>query len=334
MKINIYYGGRGMIDDPTLIVLQKLEDVLKELHVTCERYQLYEMKGNITMLPQTLKEADAVVLASTVEWYGIGGYMTQFLDACWLYGDKEKISGLYMCPIVMSTTYGERDGKQTLENAWELLGGQISNGLCGYITDTVALEMNESYMKPIEKMAENLYRSVSQRLPVFPTSNQVVKQKVTMTQNNNLTPQETEQLSQYASDDRYVQRTKEDIKELASMFRNMMGEEDAESPDAQIPQSFRDHFEAFAGVKGVYRIKIDEQKLPLIIQVNQSELSCEYKEIEKADADITITSEVLQQIIAGEETFQRTFMGGQMKMKGNLQLLRNLDLIFPFAQEA
>ena len=36
--------------------------------------------------------------------------MQQFLDACWLYGDKEKIKTTYMQPIVMSTTYGEREG--------------------------------------------------------------------------------------------------------------------------------------------------------------------------------------------------------------------------------
>ena len=31
MKINVYYGGRGLLDDPTLYVLSKMEDVLKEL---------------------------------------------------------------------------------------------------------------------------------------------------------------------------------------------------------------------------------------------------------------------------------------------------------------
>ena len=34
MKINIYYGGRGLLDDPTLYVLNKMEEVLKELRVT------------------------------------------------------------------------------------------------------------------------------------------------------------------------------------------------------------------------------------------------------------------------------------------------------------
>ena len=92
MKINIYYGGRGLIDDPTLYVINKMQEVLEELRVTVTRYNLYELKNTITTLPQTLKDVDGIILATTIEWHGIGGYMQQFLDACWLYGDKEKIS--------------------------------------------------------------------------------------------------------------------------------------------------------------------------------------------------------------------------------------------------
>ena len=33
MKINIYYGGRGLIDDPTMYVLDKVALVLDELRV-------------------------------------------------------------------------------------------------------------------------------------------------------------------------------------------------------------------------------------------------------------------------------------------------------------
>ena len=104
MKVNIYYGGRGLMDDPTLFVIDKMQSVLEELNVKVERYMLCELRSSITTLPQTLKEADGIILATTIEWYGIGGYMQQFLDACWLYGNKEKIAKTYMCPVVMSTT--------------------------------------------------------------------------------------------------------------------------------------------------------------------------------------------------------------------------------------
>ena len=96
MKINIYYGGRGLMDDPTLYVINKMQSVLEELHVEVERYNLYELKNTIPTLPQTLKEADGIILATTVEWHGIGGYMSQFLDACWLYGDRKRLQA-FIC---------------------------------------------------------------------------------------------------------------------------------------------------------------------------------------------------------------------------------------------
>ena len=38
MKINIYYGGRGLMDDPTLLVINRVQMVLEELHVTVDHY--------------------------------------------------------------------------------------------------------------------------------------------------------------------------------------------------------------------------------------------------------------------------------------------------------
>ena len=43
MKVNIYYGGRGVLDDPTLYVINKMQQVLEELRVTVERYNIYEI---------------------------------------------------------------------------------------------------------------------------------------------------------------------------------------------------------------------------------------------------------------------------------------------------
>ena len=73
MKINIYYGGRGIIDDPTLYVISQITTVLQELNVKVQQYNLYEQKNGITALPNTLKDADGIIRASTVEWFGVGG---------------------------------------------------------------------------------------------------------------------------------------------------------------------------------------------------------------------------------------------------------------------
>ena len=45
MNINIYYGGRGLIEDPTLYVLTRIEKVLEELRVNFNRYNLFELKS-------------------------------------------------------------------------------------------------------------------------------------------------------------------------------------------------------------------------------------------------------------------------------------------------
>jgi multimeric flavodoxin WrbA len=328
MRIHIYYGGRGLMDDPTLFVINKMQEVLEELNVTVERYMLAEMKNDIITLPQTLKSADGIILATTVEWHGIGGYMQMFLDACWLYGDKEKISNIYMCPVAMSTTYGERDAKLNMDEAWEILGGKPCSGICGYIADFSDLEMNEAYTNLVEKKAENVYRTIKQQVVSFPASNQAVRQKVLVSQSIDLTPQESEQLSQYAADDSYVQQQKEDIQELASMFRGMMNQESRDTVD-DYSNRFEKHFHPLPGFKASYKITVEGTGKVIGLRVNGKELQYS-DEMGRADVEAQITQEAMNEIMAGRMTFQRAFMGGDMKMKGDFKVLRTLDEIFIF----
>lgn len=328
MKINIYYGGRGLMDDPTLFVINKMQEVLEELRVEVNRYNLYELKSHITTLPQTLKDADGIILAATVEWHGIGGYMQQFLDSCWLYGDKEKISRIYMCPVVMSTTYGEREGKLDLSVAWEILGGRPCSGMCGYIADTVSLEMNKEYIKLIEKRAENMYRIINQKVVSLPASNQAIKQRVLVTRNIDLTPQESEQLSQYVSDENYVQRQKQDIQELTSLFKGMMQETGDE--ETAFLKELKEHFKPEAGLKASYKFMFEGREVPLIVEVNGSEMNCYYGPVGKVDVELKLSKEVMEDIVFSHMTFQRAFMAGSMKTKGDFKLLRALDQIFAF----
>lgn len=288
MKVNIYYGGRGLLDDPTLYVIGKMEEVLKELRVSVERYNIYEHKNSISTLPQTLKDADGIILATTVEWLGIGGYMQQFLDSCWLYGDKEKIKTTYMQPIVMSTTYGEREGELTLSNAWEILGGLPCSGMCGYVDDLVSFEMNHDYSLIIEKKAENLYRTISQKQKSLPTSNQAVTRTILRTQQMDLTPQESEQLSQYVADDSYVKKQKEDIEELASMFKDKLSVQQNDTQTEYITE-LESHFCATEDFTANYLFIIEEKKKPLVVEVAGEELNCYYGQQENVDVYAKLT---------------------------------------------
>lgn len=175
MNINIYYGGRGLVDDPTVFVINKIQEVLTELNVNVTRYNLYEMKNTITTLSQTITEADGLILATTVEWVGMGGYMQTFLDSCWLYSDKSQAASIYMFPVVMARTYGEREVTLALNNSWEIIGGKIGQALSAYIDDTTDFEFNSEYNTIIEKYAENVYRTISQKIKQLPSSSQTIK---------------------------------------------------------------------------------------------------------------------------------------------------------------
>lgn len=332
MKINIYYGGRGIMGDPTLTVLKRVQAVLEELNVKVDRFNLYEEKRNITSLPNSMYDADGIILAASVEWYGIGGYMTEFLDACWLYGNKEKIAKLYMFPIVMGTTFGERDGKLTLQTAWDMLGGKPLDGVSGYVQDVVSFEINKDFMTFIEKKSENFYRSISQKRVVLPASTQAVKQMVTSMDPINLTPQETEQLSKYASDETYVQTQKEDIKELSSRFRTLM-ENNGTSEEDMILSAFKKHFSPRADFRASFKFIIKKMERPLLLRVDGKDMSVEYSDAEQTDILCKVSLDAMNEIIAGRKSFQNAFMLGDMQVKGDFTIYRNLDQVFTFSAD-
>ena len=234
-----------------------------------------------------------------------------------------------MSPVVMSTTYGEREAKLNLRVAWEILGGMPCTGMCGYIADLAMMEMNDDYARLIERKAENIYRTINQKTISFPASNQAVKQKVAVSKTISLTPQETEQLSQYASNENYVQQQKEDLQELASMFRGMMKSKDGETSELFV-KDFKDGFQAQPGFRGVYKFVVEGKSKALIIKVDVTDVDVYYGDIEKADVTVQITENVLGGIVAGRMSFQRAFMAGEMTMKGDFGMLRALDQIFVF----
>ena len=247
----------------------------------------------------------------------------------WMYGDKDKIHQIYMCPVVMSTTYGEQEAKLNLSNAWEILGGLPASGICGYIKDVYEFEQNKDYVTIIEKKAEDLYRTIHQKIKSLPASNQAVSQSVALNKGMELTPQESEQLSKYASDEIYVQKQKEDIQELSALFKGMLGKHEG-AQIQQIYAPFETHFHPLPGQKGLYKIELTDREDVFYIKIEQHELEILEETGTKPDIEMTLTEEVLQKIIQGQETFQKAFMTGNIKMKGDFGLFRMLDEMFIF----
>jgi putative sterol carrier protein len=290
---------------------------------------LYEEKSNITVLPKTLKEADGVILAASVEWYGYGGLLQQFLDACWLYGDKESISHIYMLPVVMATTYGEREAECSLIRAWEMLGGVPTEGLCAYVDNHVEFETNAGYHLLIEKKTENFYRTISKHTVAFPNSSMQVNKTVLRSNALTLTPQESEQLSMYVSNDNYVKKQKEDIEELASLFKGMLGDTEENSADLYVSE-LKNHFYPADDLSAVFQLDVVDENISLVLNIQKENLECSRGRAEKADVTAKVSSNVFKQILRGEKTFQSAFMAGDLSAQGNFKILRNFDTIFRF----
>ena len=183
-------------------------------------------------------------------------------------------------------------------------------------------------MELIEKKAEETYRAVSQKFTILPSSNKAIKQNI-VGDTINLTPQESEQLSKYAANDTYVKKQKEDIEELAGMFKSMLAEEEKGGDEHYITM-LKDHYVPQDNFSATYLLKLDKREDSLIIVIKEKSLNCYFGQIESADVIGKLTLEVLDNIMEGRMTFQRAFMSGEMTAKGNFKTLRMLDENFVF----
>jgi len=329
MKVNIYYGGRGLIEDPTLYVLNKIQDVLKEIRVNVSRYNLYEQKNSISMLPNTFKDADAIVLAASVEWYGIGGFLQTFLDSCWLYADKKKLKDLYMFPVIVATAKGERRALEELVSAWEILGGRACDGICTYVGNHIDFETNQVYASIIEKKAEEIYRLVSHKAPMLPNSINACHTEIPSS-GIELTPQESEQLSVYVADDSFVKKQKEDVEMLSQMYKSILGQKEDNKED-NLPAAFEKAFKPSDEVpSAVCCIKISDTNKNIILRLSPQKVSCKYGDAENPDLVATTTRDMVVRITGGKTTFQGAFMSGFISAKGRLDLIRMFDRFFAF----
>lgn len=267
---------------------------------------------------------------------------------------------MYMLPVVMATTYGERDAELSLIKAWETLGGIPLTGLAAYVENLDEFEQNQEYSKIIEKKTETLYRSIHQKTQSLPTSTLAVKTNLLKTRTIDLTPQESEQLSRFVSDESYVRQQKEDIEELSNMFKKMLGSEQTEeelgdfsgedSKDTELQQgsqengreipidsntdtlvaAFIRHYKPEPGFTASYGIIISDQDLILHLEATPEHIKAFYAATDEADVILRTTTTMLNNILAGKITFQKGFMAGEISAKGNFKTLRMLDTIFQF----
>ena len=61
-------------------------------------------------------------------------------------------------------------------------------------------------------------------------------------------------------------------------------------------------------------------------------MECVYGAPKQPEVEIQTDKITLEDIVNGRMTFQRAFMSGAMKVKGDFRTLRMLDVLFPFEE--
>ena len=112
----------------------------------------------------------------------------------------------------------------------------------------------------------------------------------------------------------------------------MLSEGDAYNEEEYIG-TFRRYFKPQPGFDAEYALAIEGKKKKLILSVRGPKLECYYGNTVRPDVEMQLTRGILEDIVNGRMTFQRAFMSGGMKTKGDFKVLRTLDQLFVFEEK-
>lgn len=339
MKILVVYGGLGLVDDPTLIAIERIKNVLNELHVEIEYIELYKKNHNISDIITNVETMDGIVLATTVEWIGIGGLMQTFLDECWQNTSGTEFKDKYLLSVVFSRNSEERDALNYLIKAWDILGGLEGINICCNMNNSVSLETNDELIEAIDKKIEDYYRIIHQKRPTLPISrcknrhSNVFKEVYDQTLQDSTNDHVTKQIIDF---DDYIDVQKQDIEELANLFKQKLLDDTPSSNDERISKLERAYIGTEKELNYIYKIIVRHQhnlEEYIIIRIKEGQIECSLGDVSQVDTTLSMDEDILGNILNGKLTVGRAFMTGQITAKGNLTLIYEFDRLFKFERK-
>ena len=217
-----------------------------------------------------------------------------------------------MFPVVISTSLGEHDAELHLKKSWELLGGVVFPGICAYAEEHVDFETNAAYAKMIEQAAENMYRAVNHKAVAFPSSILTGGAIPSSGSPIDLTPQESEQLSEYVSNESFVKQQKADVEKLAKLYMNKLDQNKDEDKREFIAEFKKAFVEPEADFNAVYQIMMTDTERDLVVEVVDGRAKVYYGTVQSPDVLAKTTREIINKLVNGRITFQGAFMSSQL----------------------
>ncbi|MGL6173785.1 MAG: NAD(P)H-dependent oxidoreductase [Cellulosilyticaceae bacterium] len=325
-------------------VIEMIDQVLQELEVDIKIINLDELPYFTgSKLPEmdkiitSIEESKGVIILTQVSLVGIHAAVQSFFDHMSIY-DKS-LEGKPLLPIAYSEWMGEIEAIQMMSRAWGILGG-YTGGMIG-LNSYMELEQ---VLTPIEREIEQFYRLLKQhREPL------VSSQRYYYINNLKAIGKEGKQQLDRKFGTIFEEMSKNipNQLEVKNLLRNPMDlEEEVEYTNRGIytkPNKNIQKGNVIRRIKNLphYFIASHDKKLDAIIQyivldtgekayLTIKEGNCEVCEgmsIE-ANLEISLTEEAINEIFNNTLTYQRAFMIGRLKAKGDFAIVSKMDQIF------
>lgn len=345
-KVILVYGGTRLSDDPSYVVAERVTSVLAELNVSIHRIDLYKNNYQMESFLDQLAESDGVIIATTVEWFGIGGLLQTFLDQAYISGQFSVFEGTYLFNIAISRNRFEREAMDHILRSWEILGGIEGINLCASIESSAEIETSSDLLFSIDKKAEDFYRVINQQRMALPTSindNKVIVRMPAPTEEgahmvmkkviNSDKREETidNQGSFISNYDEFIEKQQQDINDIASLFKDRLAT-DIGISGMGLSELFEHRFKPDKSFRDCTISWVVNDSAPDNFVMNFKGAGMKTRKGKKSDADVIISAslETTKKITERKLTIQRAFMTGEVKAKGNFTLLYKLDALFSF----
>ncbi len=348
--------------------LSCIKRILKELEVDIQVLDLNGLpyfRGKkvkpMDAIMKAIDSADAVVAMTNVHVLGVHASMQSFLDFAGLYeGDS------FNKPILVVTYsewIGEIEAADLVLRAWNILGGKSGNKVC-----INAYSSKEDVLFELEKSIEDFYRVIKQNRPNLPSSQRslflATKEKIKETkeikESTKVTPL-TDILEQQTRIDLRVDEGAKEVMNVENLEKEKNIQEISKLLKREIQQSTKEFTQLdeviykrpssnqnltvqvtkkLSSLPHYFTAKHDkdlEMKVQYIIAdteekgyITIKEGDCIYTEgvANAPSVELTLATEVLSDIFLKKITYQKAFMLGKIKARGNFVLLAKLDQIF------
>lgn len=341
-------------------------ETLKELGVQVNEINLNNIKINyydssyseeMIQIMNSLKDSDGIIFAYTSELFSPCALFKTFLEY-FQHKDFNEILNRKNCFLLtLSDKCGERSSLDYLS--------KVINNFNGF--DSLKIGLNTTSIKQndindiIEKSIEDFYRLLRQnRQFVIPTDYFYSEM---ISENKSILPDElhletlpiknktsTDELSKKLNLDAFTQKQEEDINEIVKLFSEKYKKNSTEinfdndnfttfteeivpraKTTKQLTQSLQHNFkpQLSNGLIAIIQLSITgDDGFEGFLSINND--ICEFFDGESENPDIVIIaqSKIWSDILKGNLTSQKSFMTGQLKVRGNFVLLIKFDQLF------